>query len=155
MSLLSSDLWREIKEQLSLTPQEQAVAFFLILSAGAGIAIKWINLSVPKMVGAKYYSEPLMPKAQPKDTSKSVRTAPARSPFPIDINSADSAALVRVPGIGPVIAGRIIQYRRAHGEFRSVDELKNVKGIGDKKLSKIRKFVSLGSGNDKNRSRQH
>ncbi len=153
MSLLSSDLWREIKEQLSLTPQEQAVAFFLILSAGAGIAIKWINLSVPKMVGAKYYSEPLTPKVPPKDTSKSVRTAPTRSSFPIDINSADSVALVRVPGIGPVLAGRIIQYRRAHGKFRSVDELKNVKGIGDKKLSKIRKFVSLS--NDKNRSRQH
>ncbi len=64
----------------------------------------------------------------------------------IDINSADSAALESLPGIGESKAAAIIQYRTDHGPFKSVDELDNVSGIGPSTLASIRDLVSVGGG---------
>ena len=66
--------------------------------------------------------------------------APSR---PININTATAALLERLPGIGPKTAERIIAYRAAHGRFNSVDALRNVKGIGPKKLAKLRPLVTV------------
>lgn len=64
----------------------------------------------------------------------------------IDINSADSAALETLPGIGESKAAAIIQYRTDHGPFKSVDELDNVSGIGPSTLASIRELVTVGPG---------
>lgn len=61
----------------------------------------------------------------------------------ININSAGLDDLQRLPGVGPAYAQRILDYRKEHGRFTSVDQLDNVKGIGPKKLEKLRPFVSL------------
>jgi competence protein ComEA len=61
----------------------------------------------------------------------------------VNINSAGLEDLQRLPGIGPAYAQRIIDYRVQHGRFQSIDELDEVKGIGPKKLEKLRPFVSL------------
>lgn len=55
----------------------------------------------------------------------------------IDLNTATSEQLQMLNGVGPATADAIIQYRDAHGKFKTVDELTNVKGIGDKKLEKL------------------
>jgi competence protein ComEA len=60
---------------------------------------------------------------------------------PIDLNRANSEDLELLPGIGPAIAARIVQYREENGDFATVDELDEVKGIGEKKLEKLRPFV--------------
>ena len=59
----------------------------------------------------------------------------------VDINTADQEKLVQLPGIGPVTAEKIIKYRTANGKFKSIDELTNVKGIGDKTLVKIKPYL--------------
>ena len=56
----------------------------------------------------------------------------AVSLFAIDINSATAEEFVKIKGIGEKKAERILAYRDEHGKFESIDELKNVKGIGDK-----------------------
>lgn len=56
----------------------------------------------------------------------------------ININTADEQALQNMTGIGPAKAKAIIQYREQHGPFKTVDDLNNVSGIGDKSLEKIR-----------------
>jgi competence protein ComEA len=61
----------------------------------------------------------------------------------IDINSADASELDKLPGVGPAIAQRIIEYRQANGPFRSVDDLIHVKGIGPKKMEQIRPMATV------------
>ena len=69
---------------------------------------------------------------------------PETSPRIVNINTATSEALQTLPGIGPVYAQRIIDYRDAHGPFSSVGELLNVEGIGPKRLEDIWDFVTTG-----------
>lgn len=61
----------------------------------------------------------------------------------ININTADNAQLESLPGIGPQTAKSITEYRQAHGGFKSVEELKQVKGIGDKKYDAIKNLVTI------------
>ena len=56
---------------------------------------------------------------------------------PVDLNTADLATLDTLPGVGPVLAQRIVDWRTEHGRFSSVDELGEVSGIGDKLLAQI------------------
>lgn len=62
---------------------------------------------------------------------------------PLDLNTADAAALDELPGIGPVLAGRIVAWREEHGRFRSVDELADVEGIGPALLERLTPAVRV------------
>lgn len=61
----------------------------------------------------------------------------------ININTASLSELDALPGVGPAIAQRIIDYRSAHGKFHSVEEIKNVKGIGDKTFEKLKNYITV------------
>jgi competence protein ComEA len=67
--------------------------------------------------------------------------APAAPSAPISLSSASVAQLDTLDGIGPTLAQRIVQYREAHGGFRSVDELKQVEGIGEKRFAALRQAL--------------
>ena len=62
---------------------------------------------------------------------------------PVPLNTADLAALDTLPGVGPVLAQRILDWRAAHGRFTSVDELGEVSGIGEKLLAQLSPLVTL------------
>jgi competence protein ComEA len=61
----------------------------------------------------------------------------------IDPNLASKADLETLPGIGPVIAQRIIDYRRAHGPYKTIADLRKVSGIGRKKLEKLKPYLEI------------
>lgn len=64
---------------------------------------------------------------------------------PVNINTADAAALEQVKGIGPAKAKAIVDHRRQHGPFAKVDDLVRVSGIGEKSLVQLRDQVTVGA----------
>lgn len=63
---------------------------------------------------------------------------------PIDLNAATAAQLDTLPGVGPVLAQRIVDWRTQHGRFDSVDQLQDVSGIGDAKFADLKSLVRAG-----------
>jgi competence protein ComEA len=63
---------------------------------------------------------------------------------PLDLNRASAAELERLPGLGPVLAQRIVDYRAANGPFMSVDELAEVSGISPRMVDELRTLVTVG-----------
>lgn len=63
---------------------------------------------------------------------------------PVNINTATSEELQQVPGIGPATAQKILQMRKSYGPFKSVDDLLAIRGLGQKRLDKMRKYLTVG-----------
>ena len=61
----------------------------------------------------------------------------------VNINTADAEKLATLKGIGPALAQRIIEYREQNGAFKTVDEIKNVRGIGDKKFAAFKDKITV------------
>lgn len=74
-----------------------------------------------------------------------IPAAPAAEKMSIllDLNTAGRDELLSVRGIGPSLAGKIIEYRSAHGPFTRLEQLLEVKGIGEKSLARLRKYFTL------------
>jgi comEA protein len=73
-------------------------------------------------------------------TSEATKKPPLK---PININTANSEELQQVPGIGPATADKILQMRKSYGAFKSVDDLLSIRGIGKKRLEKMRKYLTV------------
>ena len=95
---------------------------------------------------------PTVPPTEPPVRSEPVKqTEPKKSSdssekkvtFPVNINTASKKELDALPGIGEVLAQRIIDYRSANGPFSTVDELTKVKGIGAKTLEKLKPYATV------------
>jgi competence protein ComEA len=71
------------------------------------------------------------------------RAAPTHGGGSLDLNTASADQLDALPGVGPVLAGQIVDWRTAHGRFTSVDQLTDVPGIGAAKLATLRALVSV------------
>jgi len=63
----------------------------------------------------------------------------------VDLNTATKAELEAVTGIGPSKADAIVEYRKNNGPFKKVDDLKEIKGFGDKSVDKLRDEVTVNS----------
>lgn len=61
----------------------------------------------------------------------------------ININTASESELEQLPGIGPSISSRIIEYRNKNGKFKSIEDIKNVTGVGDSKFEKIKDLIKI------------
>jgi competence protein ComEA len=67
----------------------------------------------------------------------------AQGKTPVDINQADLQLLQSLPGIGPVTAQRIVEYREENGRFERIEELMNVWGIGEKKFERLKELITV------------
>ncbi|MCM8784029.1 MAG: helix-hairpin-helix domain-containing protein [Candidatus Omnitrophica bacterium] len=110
-----------------LTPQEKKVLLFILFCFFVGILVSRY-LKLHPLAKESFFSEG-------KKTSLVIQK--------VNINSADFSQLVSIPGIGPVLAEAILEYRKIRGPFREMDQLKEIKGIGEKKLREIVEYIVL------------
>jgi len=86
----------------------------------------------------------------PVRRAKSLLASPARRPvkFPIDLNKGRRQDFLELPGIGEKLAERIVEYRKDHGRFQSIEDLRRVKGIGKKRMERLRPLVVTARDHD-------
>lgn len=71
--------------------------------------------------------------------------AKATPATPVNINTASAQQLDTLPGVGPKLAARIVEYRQKNGAFKKVEDLMNVQGIGEKNFLKLKPLITIGS----------
>jgi competence protein ComEA len=96
-----------------------------------------VNLAAPLRDGQQI----VVPKRGAPAAAAASPGDPAAPAAPISLSSATVAQLDTLDGIGPTLAQRIVQYRDSHGGFRSVEELKQVEGIGEKRFAALRQAL--------------
>lgn len=125
----------------SLTDAERRGARWLALLLIVGTVADLVRSCAP---GWTPEPAPVAMPEPPAARANSVPVAPA-GPAVVDLDRATVQELDALPGIGPVLARRIVEHRQAHGGFRSVDELLAVPGIGPRLLERLRPLVRTGS----------
>ena len=84
--------------------------------------------------------------ASPQGATKTpAAKARATAANPVNLNSASVAQLQTLPGIGASTAQRIVDYRQKNGSFKKIEELMNVKGIGEKSFLKLKPLITVGA----------
>ena len=150
----------DLQRRFGFTQNEIRVILVLSLSLLAGTVIKWLRTSdgVPGVIrpvfdyaradsefSARSHSAPDEPAAPAEQrTGRSHKRTLSLPPSSVDINAATKQQLILLPGIGESFAERIILYREEHGPFRSVDDLRSIRGIGPGIIAKIRPYVRVG-----------
>lgn len=140
---------RKIQEKLGLTRSEAGVILFLCFGLMLGGSVKLLHLD-ESVAGYNFTeSDSLFKAASSKidsiisadETTSRAGTANEILTSPVNVNAATVEELVSLPGVGPVTARKIIEYRNANGPFASVEDLLNVKGIGVAKLRKMKPYL--------------
>ena len=140
--------------------KNRSVNFLLaltILIAGVTIGFSWgrntghqpVALSIVQKVTPAVTTPGMVPpvsdtaQATSDPIAPSLETEPPNT-GPVNVNTADLKTLMTLPGIGEVLAQRIIDYRQTHGNFQHLEELTNVSGIGQKRLDAILDYATVG-----------
>jgi len=76
-------------------------------------------------------------------TSKAAATVTATATAPVNLNTATVEQLATIPGVGPKMAERIIDYRQKNGGFKKVEDLMNVSGVGEKSFLKMKPLITV------------
>lgn len=76
-------------------------------------------------------------------TPKAAATVTATATAPVNLNTATVEQLATIPGVGPKMAERIIDYRRKNGGFKKVEDLMNVSGVGEKSFLKMKPLITV------------
>jgi competence protein ComEA len=98
-----------------------------------------VNLAAPLADGTQI----LVPaRAPPRAASGGAEPEPSAPAGPLHLNTATLEELDALPGVGPVTAQKILDFRQQHGAFASVDELDAIPGIGPKRLEQLREMVA-------------
>ena len=122
---------------LNFTFDARKTIIVILIVLGLGAGLSYFKKNHPKQTNdflAFKYADHLEYNFERKDDENETI---------ISINKADEEQLCQLPGIGPVIARRIIEHRQQVGPFSTKDELMRVKGIGPKKLKKIKAHITI------------
>lgn len=121
-------LRRRLSDMLLIRRADQTVVAALILAAVILVALWWWRNGG---ADGRLVDHDRLPQRQ--------------AAFVVDVNTAPAVELAELPGIGPTLAERIVEHRTAHGPFRNLDDLREVKGIGAKTLEALAPHVRFES----------
>jgi competence protein ComEA len=113
----------------------------LAMLVAAIALVLWIGWPVPQ--DAPSPAEPEQPTAQAPVAAPVTSVPQATTAAKVNLNRASADELQILPGVGPVLAQRMVDWRKAHGRYRTVDDLQGVKGIGKKRLEQLRLLVTV------------
>ena len=140
------------------TRQQLMLVLSLLAAAGVGLGVSHWRAAHPQLVERLERLDreiAASDAANAEDRSVARTTTETRPPqkhqalplsepgSPLDLNRASQVDLMRLPGIGPVLARRILETRETVGRFGAVEDLGAVRGLGKAKLERLRPFVSV------------
>jgi competence protein ComEA len=124
-------IFKKIQEHFAFTKNEQKVFFFLAVVMLIGAGIKFVR---------NYTAEDIN---QHFDYSQTDSIFTERSKRIEQLSDTSDAKPVSLPGIGESMAERILLYRQDNGKFKTITDLKKIKGIGDKKFERLKEFIEI------------
>jgi competence protein ComEA len=147
---------------LALSKQERRIALFLIIGLVVGAVVnaykghRGVRLDNVEAVASmdslrrEFVARACLLRAGSaaalvdSGAQASVPVPTHRRVWVVDINRASAEELQKLPHIGPALAQRIVAYRQQQGPFRSIEEIKRVKGIGEHTFARIRPYLTIG-----------
>ncbi|MEO0071815.1 MAG: helix-hairpin-helix domain-containing protein [candidate division WOR-3 bacterium] len=127
-----------------MNQKEKLAIIFLASMLALGIGVNYIKTAKIKQTNKILISlKDTLAESTPKDSSANSAYSSPEAASLININTATQKELEALPGIGPVIAQRIIEYRNQVGRFRAKEEILRVKGIGPKKYQAIKDKITI------------
>ncbi|MFN3135075.1 MAG: ComEA family DNA-binding protein [Candidatus Kryptonium sp.] len=149
---------KKINDTIGLTKSESIVFWFLIIAFAFGIIVKLVYGDVVK-VGASKYDYSVFDKEFEKRSAEIEKFVSIRSDtlpessgersaelsvssFKVNINTATKEELMKIPGVGSKTAEQIIKHRETYGKFERIEDIMNVKGIGQKKFEKMKNYLT-------------
>jgi len=129
---------------LGFTKREKVAIVFLLCSFCAGLFLYWYRAGhspLPHTAGMSFSA------ASDICADTLDDAAGRKEPVSVDVNSADTETLKKLPGVGDVTAARILEYREAHGPFNTENDLLNVRGIGQKTLARMKPYLCIKKNN--------
>ncbi len=130
------------------TRPEQRAILFLLVTFGLGSAVVWYRRSLPPpavdqalLDSLQVYARHAAPDTQRIAAREKATLRAKKNTGPINLNTATFEELVGLPGVGEVLAKRILDYRAQHGKFARAEELEKVKGLGKSKVQALKEHL--------------
>ena len=133
----------------NFTRQEQGAILFLAFALLVGGVITLVKRHSPGFAPELHLEKQItlegIDTISAVDRNHNPESADSLLPVKIDINLASAEELMRLPGIGPKMARRIVAHRDSRGGFETAEDLKEVRGVGDKTVERLRPLIKIDS----------
>jgi competence protein ComEA len=147
---VDSETWAEIGGEVvrpGVYKFRGAARYNDLLVAAGGLGARadreWVNLNINRAARLADGSKVVVPRVSQKIEVSPGAVAGVKMTDKVSLNQASLSELDALPGVGPVIAGRIVDYRTKNGGFKNIEEIKLVGGIGEAMWIKIKEKLTL------------